>query len=59
MCWRSVESHHDDGSDEGVDFDLCEDCLRWVIYCAESGTDLGAHEDRLRKIGEDNENKVE
>ena len=56
LCWRCVESHpEDDNEEEGCDFDLCEDCLRWVTYCAETGTDLGAHEGKLRNKEENKE----
>ena len=32
-AWRSV--------DENADFDMCETCLQWALYCKSSGTDLG------------------
>ena len=32
-AWRSV--------DENADFDMCETCLQWTLYCKSSGTDLG------------------
>ena len=32
-AWRSV-------NDE-ADFDMCETCIQWALYCKESGTDLG------------------
>ena len=32
-AWRSV-------NDE-ADFDMCETCIQWALYCKETGTDLG------------------
>ena len=50
LCWRCIESHPEE--EEACDFDLCEQCLRWVYYCAETGTALGANEENLRKVKE-------
>ena len=32
-CWRSV------GDD--ADFDMCETCIQWVLFCNSTGADLG------------------
>ena len=37
-AWRCQEL--DDYGNE-CDFDLCQDCLRWVLYCEHTGTIMG------------------
>ena len=32
-CWRSTG--------EDADYDLCENCIRWVIHCLENDEDMG------------------
>ena len=32
-AWRSVG--------EDADFDMCETCIQWVMFCNSTGTDLG------------------
>ena len=32
-CWRSTG--------EEADFDMCETCVQWVLFCQTTGTDLG------------------
>ena len=38
MTWRCQEADEEDE----CDFDLCEDCLRWILYCEHMGLDSGA-----------------
>ena len=41
MTWRCLDIE-DEANEEGCDFDLCEDCLRWILYCEHMGLDSGA-----------------
>lgn len=38
-CWRCYQAL--EGSEDDCDFDLCEMCVRWVIHCERTGSDLG------------------
>ena len=38
LAWRCQET---DEKGSECDFDLCQDCLRWVLYCEYTGTILG------------------
>ena len=38
MCWRCPQVIiNSEGQEEDCDFDICDMCLRWAIYCTRKG----------------------